>query len=216
MKITRANYNAPTDVLLFLNGQFPDKMPKAQGFKKIYCTDGAYHKLEKNNIIPDVVCGDLDSLGDQRIALGVMLKETPNQDFTDFHKAVKLIMEEGFKNISVYGCSGLEQDHFLGNISTLIKYKEDLQIRCFDDFGFYFLAEKETIIEGFNNKIISFFPFPKVEKFTSKGVKYSLERKDMEITKLVSTRNTITEESVEITFEEGNLLVFVQHKIKES
>jgi len=215
MKITRANHNAPTDVLLFLNGQFPEKMPKTEGFHKVYCTDGAYHKLEENNVIPDVVCGDLDSLGTQKIALGVMLKETPNQDFTDFHKAIKLIQEEGFKNISVYGCSGMEQDHFLGNISTLTKYKEDLQIRCFDDFGFYFLADKETIIEGFKNEIISFFPFPKVKKFTSKGVKYPLEKKDMEITKFISTRNTITEENAKITFEEGNLLVFVQNLINE-
>jgi len=216
MIINRGNHNAPTEVVLFVNGQFPEKLPKIEQSQKVYCTDGAYNKLIQKGIQPDVVCGDMDSLGEQEIALGVVLEETPNQDYTDFYKTLGLIAEKGFKNVTVYGCSGREQDHFLGNISTLVNYKERLNIRCFDDFGFYFLAERETIIEGFKNEIISFFPFPKVMNFSSKGVKYPLENKDMEITKLISTRNTITGERAEITFEKGNLLVFVQHRINES
>lgn len=212
MEITREDYNSESEVLLFINGQFPRRLPYLNNFQKIYCVDGAYRHLEKNGIKPDVLSGDFDSLKRGEISSDVKVIETPNQEFTDFEKALQLIIKDGYHKIAVYGCSGLEQDHFLGNIHSMVKHKEELSIRCFDDYGFYFFAENETLITGFKEQTLSLFPFPQVEKITSKGVKYPLTRESLSLITRIGARNTITETSAKITFESGNLLIFVQNR----
>ncbi|SFU66375.1 thiamine pyrophosphokinase [Pustulibacterium marinum] len=211
MHITRENYTSRSEVVLFINGQFPKHMPLVQEFKKIFCTDGAYHKLVKRGVLPDVVSGDFDSLSEDKIDETVEIIPTPDQNFTDFEKALQLIKNEGYKSVAVFGCSGLEHDHFLGNLHSILKFKKELNITCFDDFGFYFFAEKKTKISGFQNEIISLFPFPKAKKITSTGVKYPLTKENLSIAKRVGTRNTITAETAQIEFSKGNLLLFVQN-----
>ena len=176
MKLYRETHRFEPQVVLFINGQFPKTMPLLDGFKKIYCTDGAYAKLLEHGIQPDLVSGDFDSLALSEINAETKIVETPDQNATDFEKILKIIIEEGFKSVAVYGCSGLEQDHFLGNLNSMLKHKNEIEIRCFDDFGFYFFAENSMEITGFKDEIISLFPFPEAKSVFSKGVK-SIKRR---------------------------------------
>ncbi|MDN3594480.1 thiamine diphosphokinase [Zunongwangia endophytica] len=210
MKLDRATYKTEAEVVLFINGQFPKEIPVLDRFKKIYCTDGAYAKLSDLNIQPDVVSGDFDSVKRNRIAASVDVIETPDQNATDFEKALRIIINEGFKSVAVYGCSGLEQDHFLGNLNSMIHHYNEINIRCFDDFGCYFFAEKSTEICGFKDEIISLFPFSEAKNIYSEGVKYPLTNEDLAITDRIGTRNTITEDVAKVSFVSGNLLLFVQ------
>ena len=212
MKLYRKTHKSEAQVVLFINGQFPEKMPLLDGFQKIYCTDGAYSKLLQNGIQPDLVSGDFDSLAVSEIKAETKIVETPDQNATDFEKILKIIIEDGFKSVAVYGCSGLEQDHFLGNLNSMLKHKDEIEIRCFDDFGFYFFAEKNIEIIDFQDEIISLFPFPETKNIYSEGVKYPLKGEDLSITTRIGTRNTIINENVHLKFTSGNLLVFVQSK----
>jgi len=210
MKLSREKHKSEAQVVLFINGQFPKTMPLLDDFKKIYCTDGAYAKLLENGVQPDLVSGDFDSLAISEINTETKIVETPDQNATDFEKILKIIIEEGFKSVAVYGCSGLEQDHFLGNLNSMLKHKDEIEIRCFDDFGFYFFAENDTEIIDFKDEIISLYPFPEAKNIYSEGVKYPLHDEDLSITTRIGTRNTITEGTARIRFKSGNLLVFVQ------
>ncbi|GLB49648.1 thiamine diphosphokinase [Neptunitalea lumnitzerae] len=200
------------DVLLFINGLPPEILPDVSLYKRIYCTDGAYTYLVEKGIQPDVVSGDFDSLDIDTIAKGTSVVYTPDQDKTDFEKAIALIKNDGFKSVAVYGCSGLEQDHFLGNINSMVKSKDVIEICCFDDYGFYFFAKNTTIISGFVNHIISLVPFAEVTGIISEGVKYPLHKETLTLTNRIGTRNTIVEDTVKIAHETGNLLLFVQRK----
>ncbi|MFI2743404.1 thiamine diphosphokinase [Zhouia sp. PK063] len=212
MHITKQNYNTNGEVVLFINGQFPIALPDLNHFQKIYCTDGAYKKLKLFGVKPHVVSGDFDSVNLDEVDEETTVIPTPDQDFTDFEKALQLIANDGFSKVNVYGCSGLEQDHFLGNVHSMSKFKDELEIVCFDDFGFYFFAAYETYITGFENEIISLFPFPKAKNIVSEGVLYPLYKEDLSLSDRVGTRNTITHQEVKITFTAGNLLLFIQHK----
>jgi thiamine pyrophosphokinase len=101
---------------ILLNGAEPSKFPELSSYDIICAIDGAYNHFEKNNIIPDLVTGDFDSI--QAIPTSVEVIKTPDQDYTDFDKALMILHERGYTNIDVYGGSGKEHDHFLGNIST--------------------------------------------------------------------------------------------------
>lgn len=216
MHIYRDNYRFESEVVLFINGQFPKQIPQLAHFQKIYCTDGAYKSLQKINITPDVVSGDFDSISVSEISSSIKIIETPYQNATDFEKALRIIIQDGFKSVSVFGCSGLEQDHFLGNLTSMLKHKEEIDIRCFDDFGVYFFAEKETVIEGFKNETLSLYPFPDAKHVTSEGVKYPLYKEDLNIISRIGTRNTITQKTARVSFDEGNLLLFIQDQLKNS
>jgi len=216
MHIHRDDYKFESEVVLFINGQFPQKIPQLTHFQKIYCTDGAYKSLKAKNIQPDVVSGDFDSIAITEISSEIKIIETPDQNATDFEKALRIIIQEGFNSVSVFGCSGLEQDHFLGNLTSMLKHKNEIEIRCFDDFGFYFFAENETVIEGFKNETLSLYPFPDAKKVISEGVKYPLYKEDLNIISRIGTRNTITQKTARVSFDEGNLLLFIQDQLKNS
>src|SRR5690606_25231836 len=142
-------------VALFLNGQAPKNFPELSQFSQIFCTDGAYRYLREKGIKPDVVSGDFDSLSTQEIMDGIEVVETPDQNFTDFEKALQIILKRNFYDVYIYGSSGMEHDHFLGNLSTGLKYKDQLNIVFFDDYSCYFFAEKETLLEDYKGRIIS-------------------------------------------------------------
>ena len=100
-------------VFLLLNGELPKEIPNTSKYDVICATDGAYKYLKNNNIVPDFITGDFDSL--EEIPNNVEFISTPNQDYTDFDKILQILFDKGYKTIDVFGASGKEQDHFLGN-----------------------------------------------------------------------------------------------------
>lgn len=198
-------------VALFLNGIAPAKLPKFDQFDAIYCTDGAYHYLEKLKIKPDVVTGDFDSISPDAIAENIEVILTPDQDFTDFEKALQIIEQRKIEEVYIYGSSGMEHDHFLGNLSTGVKYKDRMALLFFDDYSYFFFADKKTVLEGYQNRIISLYPFPEANKITTKGLKYPLIAEDLNMMSRIGIRNTAIEDEVIIEYESGNLLIFIKN-----
>lgn len=202
--------------VLFLNGRPPEKMPNLQQFGKIFCTDGAYTYLEERGVVPDVLCGDFDSI--QSIGPAISEKteiiHLPNQELTDFEKTLNLIAERNFTEVHIYGGSGLEHDHFLGNLSSAYIYKDKLTLIFFDDFSYFFFADKESVLEGYKGRIISLYPFPIAKGVKTEGLKFSLNDEDLEITGRTGIRNKAMEDTVKIIYKEGALLLFIRKEEK--
>lgn len=197
-------------IALFLNGLAPKKLPQLKQFDKIYCTDGAYNYLKKLGVKVDVVSGDFDSIDPDEVSSETEVVKTMDQDFTDFEKALQLIKERNFKEVYVYGSSGMEHDHFLGNLSTGLKFKDDLALVFFDDYSYFFFADKSTTLDNYKGRIISLYPFPFTKGISTKGLKYSLNNEDLDLTERIGIRNQAIEDQVIIEFKEGNLLVFIK------
>lgn len=196
-------------VFLLLNGNQPNQLPDLSEYKIVCATDGAYSFLKKNNIVPDFISGDFDSL--ENLPKDIEVINTPNQDFTDFDKILSILSEKGFTDIDVYGASGKEQDHFLGNLNTALQWKQKLRLTFFDNYSKYFLVDKKVEIIDCKGKIISLIPFPKALKITTKGLQYPLNEEDLIFGERIGTRNKAIENEVEITFESGNLFIFINH-----
>lgn len=197
-------------VFLLLNGEPPVKVPNISKYDIICATDGAYQYLENNNIIPHFISGDFDSL--ENIPKEIEVIKTPNQDFTDFDKILQILFDKGFKQVDVFGASGKEQDHFLGNLHTAVLWKEKLQLTFFDNYCRYFLADKSTEISNCNNQIISLIPFPKVINLFTEGLEYPLKNEDLIFGERIGTRNKSNKNKIKITFTSGNLFIFINHK----
>lgn len=194
---------------ILLNGSEPANFPNLSNYDIVCAIDGAYNHFEANNIIPDLVTGDFDSIN--TIPTSVEVIKTPNQEFTDFEKALQILKHRGFTHIDVYGGSGKEHDHFLGNISTALQWKMGLTISFFDDFGKYFFIEDSVILTNVKEKNISLIPFPTASGIITKGLMYPLNNETLSFGERIGTRNIAIEESVFIAFDSGELLVYISH-----
>lgn len=198
--------------ILFISGQPPVKFPNFNGYDKVYCTDRAYFYLFSNGVKPDVISGDFDNFDLSIIPENIEVIETPDQNYTDFEKALKILVERNFKEVHIYGGSGREQDHFLGNLSVAYKFKKELSIIFFDDYSYYFFADNETILEGYTGRLISLYPFPYTKRITTDGLKYPLNNEELNLTDRIGIRNTAVSSTVKISFKEGGLLIFIGNK----
>lgn len=199
-------------VILFLNGEVPTNIPNLADYDKIFCTDGSYIYLKKLGIKPDFLTGDFDSLNQIEIAPEIQVINTPDQNFTDFEKSLQLITDKGYKNVDVYGASGKEQDHFLGNLNAALKFKELLNIKFFDNYSTYYFLNKKNRIDNVQDKIISLYPFPIATEIETKGLLYSLNKEELSITDRIGTRNKAILNEIEINFKNGNLIIFINKK----
>ena len=205
----RENMNA----LLFINGTPPKNLPNTEGYAIIACTDGAFHYLKGKNFTLDkldFISGDFDSHSgiDENIYHEKFIF-TPDQNFTDFQKALDILKNKDVKKVDVYGGSGGEQDHFLGNLHVAFLFKDLMEITFYDEFSSYFFIPKDFEINNVEGKMVSLLPFPKVENLVTDGLNWELKNEDLEITKRIGTRNFATKSTVKISYSDGDLLVFI-------
>lgn len=197
-------------IALFLNGERLLNIPDLSRYKKVYCVDGAYDYLSEFKIKPDLIIGDFDSI--ESLPNDIENIHTPDQNFTDFEKALMIIVDSGYRQVHVYAANGLEQDHFLGNMTTALKYKKELSIKFFDDRQSYYFIPKTFKINPVLGKTLSLFPFPKAKNVISDGLKYPLNGINLNIKKnRIGTRNSAIKNMVNISFAKGNILLFVEN-----
>ena len=199
--------------LLFINGTPPKNLPNTEGYAIIACTDGAFHYLKEKNFPLaqlDFISGDFDSHSgiDENIYHEKFIF-TPDQNFTDFQKALDILKNKDVKKVDVYGGSGGEQDHFLGNLHVAFLFKDLMEITFYDEFSSYFFIPKDFEINNVEGKMVSLLPFPKVENLVTDGLNWELKNEALEITKRIGTRNFATKSTVKISYSDGDLLVFI-------
>ena len=199
--------------LLFINGTPPKNLPNTEGYAIIACTDGAFHYLKEKNFPLaqlDFISGDFDShTGNDENIYHEKFIFTPDQNFTDFQKALDILKNKEIKKVDVYGGSGGEQDHFLGNLHVAFLFKDLMEITFYDEFSSYFFIPKDFEINNVEGKMVSLLPFPKVENLVTDGLNWELKNEDLEITKRIGTRNFATKSTVKISYSDGDLLVFI-------
>lgn len=199
--------------LLFINGLPPKEIPNLEGYDLIACSDGAFHYLKDLNFPLEklsFISGDFDShSGSDESIYADKFILTPDQEKTDFHKSLEIILAKNIARIDVYGGSGGEMDHFLGNLHTALLFKNQAKITFFDDYSKYFFAEKSLILNKVKGKLISLYPFPETLKVFTTGLNWELKGEDLSVFSRVGTRNFGAEDEVSIQFESGELIVFV-------
>ncbi|MFY7815577.1 MAG: thiamine diphosphokinase, partial [Chryseobacterium taeanense] len=199
--------------LLFINGDAPTSFPNLEEYSLIACTDGAFHYLRTLNFPLeklDFISGDFDShSGKDEDIYDEKFIYTPDQDKTDFQKALEIIIEKGIQKVDVLGGSGGEQDHFLGNLTVAFGCKDQLDIKFYDAFSEYYFIPKSFILHNVKGKMISLYPFPSVENITTRGLNWPLSKGNLNITSRIGTRNFAVENEVSIEYEKGDLLVFI-------
>lgn len=199
--------------LLFVNGEPPRHYPNdIDSYSYIACTDGAFHSyLFDSQIVPDFIIGDLDSWDKNKpTPKQIQIIHTPDQNKTDFEKAILFLISKGIEEFVVYGASGRSSDHFLGNLSVAMQYYHQYKIIFYDNYCHFFFAQHHQLINNVKNHIISLMPLSKVTNLTITGFEYPLIEQTLMLGGLTSLRNKVIADSVEISFKNGDLVVFIE------
>ena len=133
---------------------------------------------------------------------------TPNQDKTDLEKAFDYLIEKGHKAVNVIWATGKRADHTITNITSIVKFRNQLKIVLLDDHSKIFLLPNTFEKWYTKNTPISLIPIGEVTVRHSKNLFYPLENHSLTIGDKTGSSNHVTEDGiVSISHEKGDLLL---------
>ena len=182
----------------------------------VIAADAGFEYCEKNCIIPDLVLGDFDSLGNAPRHPNVMQLPVEKDD-TDTMFAVKLGLEKGYKRFYIYGgLGGSRPDHTMANLQTLL-YLLDHGARgwLFGERYVWTAIESSVLrIEG-EGDVSVFCPDGRAVGVTIKGLKY--ETNDIEISSSfpLGVSNSFVSPEEKIGVRSGRLLIMYDIRVNE-
>jgi thiamine pyrophosphokinase len=180
----------------------------------IVVLDSTINKFIKYNyaIIPHTLLGDFDrNIDKDQIKThfpNINIIHTPDQNKTDFEKAIEHILEKGYKKIIGLGLTGKRMDHTFNNISSLAKYNDEAQIQILDDYSII-----ECISRIYRKKMpkgttISLLPLGDVQGIITKNLKYPLMNESLKLgIRTGSSNEVMNDGEVVVTIGKGKLVV---------
>ncbi len=176
----------------------------------IIAGNGGLNILDRLNIKPDLIIGDMDSAKKNIVSKYknvVLIKHPVEKDLTDSQLAIQKALDLEPENISLLASSGSYLDHTYSNAVNLIKYFNfKTQIEMITSNSKIFVINKSKIFGKLKGRRISFFPLTPVKNIKLSGFKYSFkETKDLTQTDY-SISNVIADSNASIEFDEGKLL----------
>jgi len=175
--------------------------------KDVICADGGYSILPKD-IVPICIIGDFDSLKEK--PLGIKLISHPAQkNNTDGELAVRYAVENGYKDINIFGALGGKQDHILGNLALLSvanKLGACAVIRE-EKLDIYFAEGSFTLTTSLNDTV-SIIPLGEALVETSDNLFYPLKNLLLTSSDTRGISNIATDNTISINLKYGSVLVF--------
>ncbi len=210
-----------------LDLSFAKDFLKDRSYDYVVAADAGFSACLELGIRPDLLVGDFDTFGREKIQTYVSNSEyqidihKPEKDETDTELAFRRIREAGFTEVDVLGALGGRIDHEISNIHLLVhEMKKGLQINCYDAKNRIYILDSERSCEYNFSKnsqygmYVSFLPITEsVKGITLTGFKYPLQDKDISILENPSlcVSNEIQEASACIFVREG-ILICVESK----
>ena len=181
----------------------------------VFAADGAGVRLNKLDIEPDYIVGDLDTFDKSRLA-GKNISSTvirmPDQETNDFEKTLKFAQSKQNETLLIVGIHGGVLEHTLNNWSVFMRYAKMMDL-CIYDKGRYGIPAFDSIsMDLKQNEIISLIPQPKAV-LTTHGLKWELNNENIELGYREGARNIAINGEVNIEIHSGSLLIFIDSRL---
>ena len=181
----------------------------------ILCADGGYALAMRENIYPNVVIGDFDSLGKIPKELpdgSQLVKAAQEKNETDTFLCLSYGIQAGFRSFVVAGGIGGRLDHTLANLQLLAyaaNHGLDMWIMDAND-RVTAMCPGEKIIAKVPGWKLSVLAYDKICKgVTLKNVKYPLQDAQLSNDFPLGISNEFAGKEASISLKEGMLLLFV-------
>ena len=201
-------------LVIVANGEFPTHSIPLGILDKstsILACDGAANTLIDHGIIPDIIIGDLDSLSNEnKLKYKDRIIKIEDQSQNDLRKAINYAKNNNIDNIFILGATGKREDHLIGNIFSLLEYK-DLNIKLFTNSGMFSCIHKSQKLESFKGQQVSIFTSDNTIKITSNKLKYNFNTNSISSIYLGTLNESISDD-FKLSISHGSLLIFQTYK----
>lgn len=132
-------------ITAFINGTIKENLHVTQD-DFIICADGGYKFARQEEIVPNLLLGDFDSLK-EILPSDISTKIYPvEKDDTDTMLCVKYAVEKGFSDICIVGGIGGRLDHTLSNLQSMAW--------AIDFWNINHLKEKKISMSDYQNNVM--------------------------------------------------------------
>lgn len=203
-------------VLIIANGKTPKKEllnRLAEESDCIIAADGGCNICFKNNIYPDYIIGDFDSINNNIKAhfKDAEIIYLPDQNEHDLLKALTFCETLQPESVVVAAAFGKRIDHTLSNLFILQKQKFNFLIEFIDDYGKVFILNNTLNLKMPISHPVSLISFSPVFGITLKGFKYQLKCKDFP-DGFNGVSNEIATIPSKISVKKGSLIAIIPHE----
>ena len=198
--------------LVVANGDPPSAALLAElreGATLVVAADGGARSALALGLMPDIVTGDLDSIGEAREAIPAdRIRPNPDPNATDLEKAVALCLDEGCTAVDIIGGGGGRADHALANLSVLVRFGRRARVRMVDERFAIELVDGEAIVEGPAGTVVSLVALGPCEGVTTSGLRWELAGAALEFS-AYGVHNEIAASPATVSVRSGDLLLFL-------
>jgi len=203
-------------ILIIANGQAPKNQLLHNLVNESDCiiaADGGANICFQNNIKPDYVVGDFDSI-DENLKSYFKTSEfiyKPNQEKNDLLKTLEFSETLNPKKVICTAVFGKRIDHTLSNVFVLQNQNFKFELEFIDDYTKIFIINKKYEFILPPNYLISLLSYNPIFGVTLKGFKYNLSQKDFP-DGFNGVSNKIAETPASISVKKGSLIAIVPHE----
>ena len=202
-------------IIVFIESDAKKLMTQVDRDSYIICGDiGITYALDAG-IHPDLVIGDFDSYKGSLPDNTEIIRLPEEKDETDTNYCVNYAIENGFKDITIYGGLGGRFDHSVSNIQTIAgAASKAVKISMVTTDNIVYTVENGTLtLPKTENAYFSVFSMSDVsEGISIQGAKYCVEDFTMTRSYPIGTSNEFKDSNAVISVESGTLLVIVSKK----
>ena len=182
----------------------------------IIAADGGAHHCQELSIIPDILIGDMDSVQPQLItylkSLGTQLIVYPrDKDQIDLELALNYAVEQGAREVLLFGLLGGRLDLSLANLMLLAKDElQNMSLVVSDgpDTAYIMHDHDSISLHGNPGDIVSLIPLTDhVTGVSTRGLRWPLQNANLALGNTISVSNEILENSAHIKIGTGKLLL---------
>ena len=207
-------------ILMVLGGEPPDEgilKWRMEETDLSIAVDAGWFAFRHADLSPDVFIGDMDSTGEvdtgKEIFSSVEVIVDKEQNNTDFQKALLYITSKYTpQEIIILGALGKRTDHLISNL--FIVSNIDPKIVVIIDSRKEWLRRVTSLtplnIVGQEGATLSLLPLSSCLGVSASGLKWKLENENLSRDSIFSQSNFCSSNSVNISLQSGNLIVFLQ------
>lgn len=166
--------------VIVANGRYPHHpvpLSVIEDALYIVCCDGAANHFIEIGGIPDAIVGDCDSISEEnKIRFADRLFPDKEQETNDLTKSVRFCVENGRKDITIVGGTGIREDHSIGNISLLADYEALANVKMVTNYGVFTPISSRTTFKSFAGEKVSLFAIGQTP-ITTDGLKYPIQNR---------------------------------------
>lgn len=180
----------------------------------LIAADGGFALAKQLGLTPNLVIGDFDSSKRPDTTVEIIALN-PIKDATDSACALEEAVRRGYKNIVLFGGTGLDRlDHTFANFDLCAYAKtKGTDLMLADAHHRIFILQNETAeITDAQNQYVSVFAFGGACTVSEEGFFYPLSHYTFAPFCGLGVSNEVTADMARITAEQGTALVFITDK----